>query len=63
MSTKKLHTSKTFWWAILSIAVAALARPEMGAIVPLDWMPALQAVIARGNVVLRLVTDKPVNGV
>ena len=62
MMDKRLHESKTFWIAILSLLVAILAMPEFTAIVPLEWLPAIQIGIAGINIALRLITTKPIKG-
>jgi hypothetical protein len=55
----KLWTrSRTLWWNALALVAAVLALPEVVAVLPATWLPTIGAVIAVGNILLRLNTSE-----
>jgi hypothetical protein len=52
--------SRTMWMAVATVLVGLLALPEVVAIIPLRYLPALTALIGAINFVLRMVTVRPV---
>lgn len=57
---KRKRTSKVLWFNSLMFVVAMLAMPQVGALIPLEWMPFFLAVQAIGNLALRFVTKEPI---
>lgn len=57
---KPWYKSKTVIASVLGLLIAIAALPEVGAIVPADWLPYLYAFSSILGVVLRAVTDKPI---
>lgn len=60
-NTKKLWESKTWWFNVLVFVLAILSLPQIGGVVPPEWLPHIGYLAAIGNVVLRLVTDSPIS--
>lgn len=63
INDKRLHQSKTFWTGVLSLLIAILAMPEFISLIPMAWLPWTQGAMGVLTIGLRLVTDKPINGV
>lgn len=57
---KPWFESRTIILMIFSIAMAVLAEPHVLAILPLSWMPAIQALIAVIGIILRFRTDEAI---
>ena len=57
---KHWYTSKTIWLMGASLLITVLSEPTVVALIPLEYLPALQGVIAILGVILRFKTDKPV---
>jgi len=52
--------SRTAWVAVGTVVVGVLALPDVVAVIPLRYLPAVTAVIGAVNFVLRLATVRPV---
>ena len=58
---KGLLLSKTFYFNLITGVLAVLALPEVVAIIPLEYLPVIGLFTAIGNIVLRTITNLPLN--
>jgi len=57
---KKWYESKTIWLNVLALIVAVAAGFGYTGELPADWVVFVPAIIAIINLILRLVTDRPI---
>lgn len=58
VSVKPWYTSKTVWLNVIS-AVIALGGSVQGAVPP-QWLPLIGLAVGIGNVILRFLTNQPI---
>lgn len=56
---KVWYRRRTVWLAALTIALAALASPDVLAVIPLAWLPLATALAAVLGIVVRSVGSEP----
>ena len=56
---KVWYKRRTVWLAALTIALAALASPDVLAVIPLAWLPLATALAAVLGIVVRSVGSEP----
>jgi hypothetical protein len=54
-----IFSSRIFWLNLVALVVAVLSATDVAAIIPARFLPLASAVIAAGNIGLRLVTVRP----
>jgi hypothetical protein len=54
-----IFSSRTFWLNLVALVVAILSATDVAAIIPARFLPLASAIIAAGNICLRLVTVRP----
>ena len=59
MTPKAWYLSRTLWLNALAFIVMALTLPELGALLPPAWRPAIAFVVALANMALRFSTAQP----
>jgi hypothetical protein len=52
--------SRTFWLNALALVVAIIVLPEVGGLIPERFVPIYSAVLAISNIILRVLTVRPV---
>jgi hypothetical protein len=53
--------SKTFWTNAGALLIAIIVLPEVGSLIPERFVPIYSALLAIANIILRLVTVRPVS--
>ena len=56
---KFAFSSKTLWVNLAGLAAAVLTLPQLGAMVPAEWLPQIAGVVAALNLVLRWIGGDP----
>lgn len=59
---KSIWTSKTFWLNILALSAAVAAAFGYTGELSAEWATFVPAIVAVLNIILRLVTKKPISG-
>ena len=60
MDGKFWWESRTLWFNLIALAVTVWSLPEVAGLVPTDRLPLLAALLAVGNMVLRLRTNEAI---
>jgi len=59
---KKWYASKTLWFNLVALAVAVLGQFGYSGELPAEWAIYVPVIVAVVNMILRLVSNEPIDG-